>query len=128
VHYTFEEVRAILSQASKEACGTPTFEKKRLRALVYFLAYTGCRFKAVHLEWKDIDFDQRVAWLYFKIENDLKTEGSQAPFGLPSRLVEVLREWQSDRSDGVEWVFPNTKGTPWKMGGPKYRPFNQVGR
>ena len=31
-----------------------------------------CRFgEAVHLEWKDIDWDEGVAWLYFKIENDL---------------------------------------------------------
>jgi integrase len=126
-HYTFEEVRAILARATEEALAEPTFEKKRLRALVYFIAYTGCRFsEAVHVEWKDIDFERRVAWLFFKIENDLKTEGSQAPFGLPARLVEVLREWERDRPEGISWVFPNVKGRPWKLGGPGYRPFDQM--
>jgi integrase len=126
-HYTFDEVRAILARATQEATEAPTFARKRLRALVYFLAYTGCRFgEAVHLEWKDVDFERRVAWLYFKVENDLKTEGNQAPFGLPARLVEALREWERDRPEGVSWVFANAEGRPWKTGGPKYRPFDQV--
>jgi integrase len=92
-HYTFEEVRAILAQATKEAEVEPTFQKKGLRALVYFVAYTGCRInEAVHLEWTEIEWDKGIAWLYFKVENDLKTDGSQAPFGLPERLLAVLRE------------------------------------
>ena len=96
-----------------------------LRALVYFVAYTGCRFaEAVHLEWKDVAFDKGIAFLYFKIENDLKTEGSQAPFGLPSRLIDVLREWGKDRT--CSWVFPNERRKPWKAGGKQYRPFDQL--
>jgi integrase len=124
-HYTFEEVQAILKLASAEAT---TFQTKRLRALVYFIAYTGCRFsEAVHLEWQDIDFERGIAWLYFKVENDLKTEGSQAPFGLPDKLLTVLREWKDD-PEGIEcsWVFPNTEKKPWKTGGPGYRPFDQM--
>jgi integrase len=127
-HYTFEQVKAILAQATKEA--TEADEKtrrakRRLRALVYFVAYTGCRInEAVHLEWKDIDFNQGVAWLYFKVENDLKTEGSQAPFGLPPRLLEILRDWEKDRT--CSWVFPNTQCKPWKTGAPGFRPFDQL--
>jgi integrase len=121
-HYTFEEVQAILKLATTEAT---TFQTKRLRALVYFVAYTGCRInEAVHLEWQDIDFEQGVAWLYFKVENDLKTEGSQAPFGLPDPLLAVLREWEADKT--CSWVFPNTEQKPWKSGGPGYRPFDQL--
>lgn len=124
-HYSFEEVKAILALAAKEAAEEPTFQKKRIRALVAFIAYTGCRFgEAVHLEWKDIDFDKGVAWLFFKIENDLKTEGSQAPFGLPDRLVAILKEWQADAT--CSWVFPNNDHKPWKSGGPGYRPFDQM--
>jgi integrase len=124
-HYSFEEVKAILAQATKEAQEDPTFEKKRLRALVYFVAYTGCRFaEAVHLEWKDVVFDRGIAYLYFKIENDLKTEGSQAPFGLPARLIDVLREWEKDKT--CSWVFPNERKKPWKAGGKQYRPFDQL--
>src|SRR5262249_47463043 len=54
-HLTFEEVQALLRRAGQEAEADPTFFKKRLHALVYFVAYTGCRInEAVHLEWKDI--------------------------------------------------------------------------
>lgn len=127
-HYSFEEVKRILSLASTEALEggeKAHYAKRRLRALVYFVAYTGCRInEAVHLEWDDVDWQRGVAWLFFKVENDLKTEGSQAPFGLPARLVEVLREWQKDRT--CSWVFPNSQMRPWKTGAPGYRPFDQL--
>jgi integrase len=127
-HYTFEEVKAILSLASKEvveADEKSRWAKRRLRVLVYFVSYTGCRIsEAIHLEWKDIDFEKGVAWLYFKVENDLKTEGSQAPFGLPPRLIEVLRDWEQDKT--CTWVFPNSQHKPWKTGGPGFRPFDQL--
>jgi integrase len=124
-HYTFEEVQAILRLATAEALAEPTFARKRLRALVYFVAYTGCRInEAVHLEWTDIDFEHGIAWLYFKVENDLKTEGSQAPFGLPDKLLAVLREWEVDKT--CSWVFPNSEHKPWKTGGPGYRPFDKL--
>jgi integrase len=124
-HYTFEEVQRILRLATAEAT---TFQTRRLRALVSFIAYTGCRFsEAVHLEWQDIDFERGIAWLYFKVENDLKTEGSQAPFGLPDKLLAVLREWKDDPEHiDCSWVFPNTEEKPWKTGGPGYRPFDQM--
>ncbi len=131
MHYTFEEVKAILALATKEAAEADEktrFQKRRLRALVYFVAYTGCRFgEAAHLEWNDIDWERGIAWLFFKVENDLKTEGSQAPFGLPARLLAVLKEWHEDRCRvDCTWVFPNTERKPWKTGGPGYRPFDQL--
>ena len=89
------------------------------------MAYTGCRFgEAVHLEWKDGDWDASVAFLFFKIESDLKTEGSQAPFDLPDRLIGVLKDWKADETCG--WVFPNNKQKPWKTGSVSYRPFDQM--
>jgi integrase len=98
---------------------------KRRRTLVYFMAYTGCRSsEAVQLELKDTNFARGVAWLYFKVENDLKTEGSQAPFGLPDRLIEVLKDWKKDET--CSWVFPNNKLKPWKTGSVSYRPFDQM--
>ncbi len=52
-HYSIEEVKAILAKATEEA---KTFDSRRLRALVHFVAHTGCRInEAVHLEWQDID-------------------------------------------------------------------------
>jgi hypothetical protein len=70
-HSTFDEVKAVLALATREAADAgedDRWTKRRLRALVYFMAYTGCRFsEAVHLEWKDIDWDNGVATLFFKI-------------------------------------------------------------
>jgi integrase len=126
-YYTLEEIRKLLALADEEA---DTWEKKRFRALVYFVAYTGCRIAEVlHLEWTDLDFERGVAWLYFKVENDLKTEGSEAPFGLPDALVAVLKGWQRERPNApaeCSWVFPNGRGKPWKGGAPGYRPFDQI--
>jgi integrase len=39
-------------------------------------------------------------------------------------VIEVLREWEKDRA--CSWVFPNEKQKPWKTGGVRYRPFDQV--
>ncbi|MBY0231773.1 MAG: site-specific integrase [Gemmataceae bacterium] len=128
-HYTMEEVRKILALAAKEAeeaaDDKTRLERRRLRALVNFVAYTGCRInEAIHLEWKDIDLARGVAKLYFKAESDLKTEDSQAPFGLPPRLIEVLRDWEKDKT--CTWVFPNTRMKPWKTGAPGFRSFDQM--
>lgn len=71
-----------------------------------------------------MDWENGVAFLYFKIESDLNTEGSQAPFGLPDRLIAVMRDWQQDAT--CSWVFPNNKGNPWKTGSVSYRPFDQM--
>jgi len=124
-----EEVWKLLTLADKEA---DTWEKRRFRGLAYFVAYTGCRVaEALHLEWKDLDLERGIAWLYFEVENDLETEGSEAPFGLPDALVAVLRAWEAERSNApaecsCSWVFPNSKGKPWKCGAPGYRPFDQI--
>lgn len=124
-HYTFDQVQRILRQTDKETRKQRTFESLRLRALIYFIAYTGCRFsEAAHLEWKDIQWNDGIAWLYFKIENDLKTEGSQAPFGLPDPLIDVLKQWEKSKT--CDWVFPNERRTPWKSGGATYRPIDQL--
>jgi putative mRNA 3-end processing factor len=89
------------------------------------MAYTGCRInEAIYLEWKDVNWDSGVAWLYFKVENDLKTEGSQAPFGLPDRLLAVLREWEKEKT--CTWVFPNSSGKPWVTAGPGYKHLDQL--
>jgi integrase len=124
-HYSFEDVKAILSLATQEVTADPTFAKKRLRALIYFVAYTGCRInEAIHLEWSDIAWEEGIAWLNFKIENDLKTPGSAAPFGLPDKLVAVLREWEKEKT--CNWVFPNTANGPWKTGGRGFKHLDQL--
>jgi integrase len=89
--------------------------------------YTGARIgEIIHLEWdgeielkggdkaKEVDFERGVAFLFWKIEHGLKTPGSEAPVGLPDRLVEALKEWKRIRT--CKWVFPNERHKPWTGG------------
>lgn len=137
-HYTRPQIIALLNRADKEVAEEPNnWERRRLRSLVYFEAFTGARIgEALHLEWdaevglegggkaKEIDFDLGVAFLNWKIEHELKTRGSEAPVGLPDALLEVLREWRQYRTCG--WVFPNRDGKPWTGGGPGYKHLDQL--
>jgi integrase len=124
-YYTLEEVKALLARADEEAKGGD-WNRKRLRALVYFVAYTGCRIKeAVHLDWeRDVDLAAGIVWLRHKRGNRLKTAASAAPVGLPDALVRVLCEWREDRT--CQWVFPNAKGKPWASAGPGYKHLDQL--
>ena len=65
-----------------------------------------------------------MAWLYFKIEHDLKTVGSEAPFGLPDALVAALKEWEGMKT--CTWVFPNANKKPWLSAGPGYKHLDQL--
>jgi integrase len=125
-YYTLEQLRALLDQADKEAREAEekdAWRKHRLRTLVYFMAYTGARVREVlYLEWTEIDWKEGVPWLHFKIENDLKTEDSAAPFGLPDALLTVLREWEKQKT--CKWVFANTENRPWVTSGPGYKPLD----
>lgn len=116
---------ALATKEAAEADAKSRFVKNRLKALTYFIAYTGCRInEAIYLEWKEIDWDKGIAWLYFKVEHDLKTEGSQAPFGLPDKLIAVLKEWEKDKT--CSWVFPNSSAKPWVTAGPGYKHLDQL--
>jgi integrase len=126
-YYTLEELRALLRQADKEVKDEPgDWNRKRLRALVYFVAYTGCRIKeAIFLDWeKDINWEESIAYLRHKPDNRLKTIAAEAPVGMPDKLVAVLREWEKDRT--CAWVFPNSSGKPWATSGPGYKHLDQL--
>jgi integrase len=50
-------------------------------------------------------------------------------FGLPDGLVAVLQGWEEEREGApakCDWVFPNSRGKPWKGGATGYRPFDQI--
>jgi hypothetical protein len=118
-HYTLEELKKLLAQPDREVKEEPDdWNRKRLRALVYFEAYTGCRIReAIHLAWdRDVDLDKGIAKLRHKQANQLKTASSAAPVGLPDVLVAVLREWHREKT--CAWVFPNASGKPWATAGP----------
>jgi integrase len=137
-HYTRPQIVALLRQADLEVeQESGNWDRRRLRALIYFEAYTGARIgEVLHLEWdrevllegggkaREVDFRLGVAFLTWKSEHGLKTAGSEAPVGLPDVLRNVLREWEQHRTCG--WVFPNTEGKPWTTGGPGYKPLDQL--
>ena len=106
----------MLNRADKELSDSPNdWTRARIRALVYFEAYTGVRIEeALFLEWSDIEWDVGVANISFKIEHGLKTEGSENPIGLSDELILVLRDWQKRQT--CNWVFPNKRNRPWTGG------------
>ena len=125
--YTLPQIRALLAQSDKEVVEEPAnWQRHRLRALVYFEAHTGARLEEVlFLEWKEIDFAEGVAWLNAKIDNQLKTQGSEAPVGLSDGLIPVLSDWKERAT--CNWVFPNTTNQmPWTGGGPGYKSLDQL--
>jgi integrase len=125
--FTVSEVQALLNRADVEVAEHPDdWVRMRLRALLYFEAYTGSRLnEALHLEWDDIDLDQGIAWLKFKIEKHLKTAESEAPIGLSDSLIEILLGWKLHRK--CSWVFPNlVNDRPWTSGSKGYKPLDQL--
>ena len=119
-HYTFEEVKAILALADeggRRGRRRPTAGPSGGCGRWSTSWPTPAAGSARPSTWsgRTSTWTRGVAFLYFKIESDLKTEGSQAPFGLPDRLVEVLRDWKADKT--CSWVFPNERKKPWKTGG-----------
>jgi len=125
--YSIEQVRAILAQADKDVQEQPdNWAVNRLRALIYFVAYTGPRIKEVlYLEWQDISFEAGIAYLHPRLENMLKTEVSAAPVGLADPLLTVLSAWRTMQRCPL--VFPNLrKDTPWITGGKGYKPLDQL--
>ncbi len=125
-HFTRRQIVDLLDQSDREVSERPDdFGRRRLQALIYFAAYTGARIgEILHLEWDEIDWEAGIAWLNFKIEHDLKTEGAEAPIGLPDVLIEKLREWSSFRRS--RWVFPNAEQKPWVTSAPGYKPLDQL--
>ncbi|QDV35718.1 tyrosine-type recombinase/integrase [Tautonia plasticadhaerens] len=125
-HFTRQQIVALLDQADREVAERPEdWGRRRLQALVYFAAYTGARIgEVLHLEWDEIDWEAGIAWLNFKIEHDLKTEGAAAPIGLPDALIDNLRDWERHRT--CRWVFPNAKQKPWVTSTPGYKPLDQL--
>jgi integrase len=125
--YTLPQIKALLAQADKEVKEDPNnWERRRLQALTYFEAYTGARIEeVVFLEWEEIDYTEGIAYLNAKVENQLKTEGSEAPVGLSETLSAILKDWEQYKT--CNFVFPNTTNhRPWTGGGPGYKSRDQL--
>jgi integrase len=125
-HYTRSQVASMLNQADKELLDSPgDWMIARLKALIYFVAYTGVRIEeALYLEWSDIEWGVGVANISFKIEHGLKTDSSENPIGLSVELISVLRGWQAFQT--CNWVFPNKWKRPWTGGSNGGKPLDHL--
>jgi integrase len=125
-YYTRSQVVSLLDRVDRELSDSPDdWMAARIRALVYFEAYTGVRIEeALFLEWSDIEWEVGVANVIFKIEHGLKTEGSENPIGLSEELIAVLHDWQNHRT--CNWVFPNKRNRPWTGGSKGDKPLDHL--
>ena len=91
----------------------------RERTLVLLAFGTGPRMSELFgLKWHDIDFHRNqisvTRSIVFQVAGPCKTEASQKPVPLDSRLAEALKVWRDDMkySKAEDWVFasPATRG------------------
>ncbi len=124
-HLSAEQVRRVLDRADQEAGGGGWVER-RLRALVYTLAFTGLRAgEALNLSCDDIRFETSLIEVRPKPTWRPKTAASAAPVGLHDELAAVLRPWVA--WNGSAWVFPHRRKTgPWTAGSRGQKPLDEV--
>lgn len=140
--HSAEEIAAVLRRADFEAKASsgrprrpvfresdrPGWKARRLRALVYLLAYTGLRAaEALYLRPEEVHSAGPVAWVdvVSSQEHRTKTESSEAPVPLPPAAAAVLDDWVVDC--GGLWVFPwPGLGRPWVGGSSGYRAADKV--
>ncbi|MEI8374083.1 MAG: site-specific integrase [Planctomycetota bacterium] len=125
-HFSRQEIVAILNQADQEVRDSPDgWARQRIRALIYFVAYTGVRAgEALYLEWDEVNLESGLADISFKIEHGLKTESSENFIGLPDAMIPILSEWNGKRT--CRWVFPNSAGNPWISGAPGTKALDEL--
>ena len=117
-YFTRAQVKAILDQAAREVeSPSDDWKAERLRALVYFEAYSGVRIEeALYLEWSDIDWETGTANVNFKIDHDLKTQASDNPIGLPDLLSFEVRPRGLDRGESGSLAPIERLGRPPELG------------
>ena len=122
------EISRVLRRASCEAAGP---DKRALRralrtqALVFLLAYTGCRAKeALGSLTADIDLDAGVFHIRPNQWRKLKTRASRRDLPLHPELVKVLRAYLP--TCGRFLLGQKSGRGPWTGGGPGYRPLDVV--
>lgn len=129
-HHGLEAMRRLFARADDEwrdAAASPEarFRAGRRRALLYVLAYTGCRkSEALWLRWRDVDEERGVLWILDE-DRRLKTSASAGPVAMHPRLREALAEWRpSSRPTYV--LCQRRADRPWTQGSPGYRPTDDL--
>ena len=92
------------------------------------------RGEILRLRREDIDFENGAIYVVdrggesfgdFADRDGLKTEGSEAPVGMPDHLHSVLKKWLENNPS--QWVFPNVPDTgPWREGSPGAKPLDRL--
>lgn len=125
-HLSAAEARDVIRQADLEA-SAGNRKARRLRMLVYFLAFLGLRKKeALGLECADIDLDDRTVLIRRNSKRAVKTgKKGEAFLPLPDPLYEQLCLWLPHC--GGKYVIPACDvDKPWLSGGPSSRPLEQL--
>jgi integrase len=124
-HRSTAEIRRVLRRADKEA-RRGSWEARRLRAVVYTLAYTGADKTAVlGLRRGDIDLERGLIHIKSHARRRLKTAARARKLPIAAPLLAVLADWLP--RSGCEWVFPHSRRTgPWLHGPAGKKPLDQV--
>jgi integrase len=118
------EISRVLRRASVEAAGGQR-KAERTRALVFLLAYTGCRAKeALGALTADVDLGGKCIKVRPNPWRKLKTKASRRELPLHPELVRVLGPYLPTCG---RFLFGQQCGRgPWFNGGPGYRPLDVV--
>jgi integrase len=125
-HLSAAEARDVIRQADAEAA-SGNRKARRLRMLVYFLAFLGLRKKEVlGLECRDVDMTDRTVLIRRNSKRAVKTgKKGEAYLPLPDPLYEQLCLWLPHC--GGKYVIPACDvDKPWMSGGPSSRPLEQL--
>lgn len=108
-----------------------TWEGRRLSALCWHVALTGCRLQEAGYGWiADLDLDDGTYYVNPMRQpgRRLKTESSARVVPLPAVLIEVHRQWLPYAEPGP-WLFPGVKRRgPWVGGQMNDRPLGHLQR
>jgi integrase len=125
-HLSKAEAWDIIRQADAEAA-SGDWKGRRLRVVLYFLAFLGLRKKEVlGLRCEDINLIDETVVIRKNERRGVKTgKKGEAFLPLPPPLLIVVQEWIP--FSGGTWVIPACDVTkPWLSGGPSSRPLEQL--
>lgn len=116
-HRSAAEIGRVLLAADAEALGGP-WEARRLRAVVYALAFTGARAREVlGLHRDDVDLAAGLLRIRPNDRRPLKTRSSRRELPIAAPLLPVLAGWLGRSDRPSEWAFPHGDLTgPWLSG------------
>jgi integrase len=129
-HHSAEEVRRVLATADSEALAGP-WPARRLRAVVYTLAFTGAhKAEVLGLRLADIDLTRSTIAFRSHPKRRLKRAARAAVLPIARPLAEVLAGYLPEvreRYPRGEFAFPHHFGTgPWMHGRPGHRPLDCI--